>query len=373
MSRIDQLCCVSVKICCDEGKAGGSGTIISDGVGYYVMTAAHCISKSTTEFYTPKEIQVTSYAKKDTTKIKVLEVDSRSDINDNVDFALLKIEDPHISYDFYSSIKCCDDIIDGEQYFFYGYGGPEEFANGRLFNLVRNGKDRWHLADDPINNQNKKALNLMEGNSGSGVFFQRLGIFYCVGYVKKLLDEEGTFNDVIVFPTSRFDNVLPSNTKEANLFKLVENWTKKESKILSEKLKSDYRTNNVQYLNNLERKINVLYPHQEEAKLKLDRQLEFYLEGLTLNIELQKSSKVYQILKQKEKEAFENFVEDRTSYFESNTTALNDMKSIKNSIREIARKVLPIQDNSSLVDNDYANYIIAEKLLNCSLDYNKDE
>ena len=50
MSLIEQVCCVSVKILCENkdktDSSVGTGTIISDGDSYYVMTAGHCIKNS---------------------------------------------------------------------------------------------------------------------------------------------------------------------------------------------------------------------------------------------------------------------------------------------------------------------------------------
>ena len=45
MNEFEDLCSLSVRISCNDGKSenGGSGTIIFDGTQYYVMTAAHCI------------------------------------------------------------------------------------------------------------------------------------------------------------------------------------------------------------------------------------------------------------------------------------------------------------------------------------------
>ena len=117
-------------------------------------------------------------------------------------------------------------------------------------------------------------MKLMSGNSGAGVFFQKWGVLYCIGYVKKLLDTEGTFNDLVVFPSYFFDEILPSSTKESNFFELVKKWSILDKKTLDEETRNDYKTNNVEYLSNLERKMNVLYPHEDEAKNKIDNQLD---------------------------------------------------------------------------------------------------
>lgn len=266
MNEIEDLCSLSVRICCNDGKSenGGSGTIIFDGSQYNVMTAAHCLIKEdTTEFYETDNITITSYANNTTTTIKVLQIDDRSKIEDDVDCALLIIEKPNLKFDYLNKIKRCDEIVSDESFFFYGYGGPDEDNHGRKFNIERNGQNQWHLVDENIANQSLPAMKLMEGNSGAGVFFQRMGIYYCIGFVKRLLDEEGSFNDIIVLPISLFDEMLPVDTKETNYFELVKNWNKKHDTLLEQEEKDCYRKDNVQYIQNLERKMAILYPHGE--------------------------------------------------------------------------------------------------------------
>lgn len=374
MNIIEQLCCVSVKIQCEEKGVkpnGGSGTIISDGTNFYVMTAAHCINKSDTEFFSPECIKVISFADKKAKEIKVLSIEKKSEIKDSYDFALLVIEDPNIEFDFVNGIKRCDETFEGETYFFYGYGGLYKNSQGRKFNIVQNGKQNWHLVGDLINNQSIEAMKLMSGNSGAGVFFQKWGVLYCIGFVKKLLDTEGTFNDLVVFPSNFFDEILPSSTKESNFFELVKKWSILDEKALDEETRNDYKTNNVEYLCNLERKMNVLYPHEDEAKNKIDNQLDNYIKGLKLNQDLQKSPQIYAQLKEHEKNAFDEYMEDRTSYYADSSSALSDFKDVKTKIKDATAKILSYDSNKSLL-NSYTNYSVAEKLLICSLDYKVD-
>lgn len=374
MSIIDKLCCVSVKIQCEEEGVesnGGSGTIISDGINYYVMTAAHCINKSNDEFFSPQNVKVISFAEKTPKEIKVLSIGMKSEMDDSVDFALLVIEDPCIDFDFVNGIKRCDEIIDGETYFFYGFGGPDAESHGRKFDIKQNGKENWHLENEMINNQSLTAMRLMEGNSGSGVFFQKWGVLYCIGYVKRLFDEEGTYNDLVVFPSSRFDEALSKVTKESNFFELVKKWTNMDKEVWNEEIKKEYKKNNVKYLSNLERKMRVLYPHEDEAKNKMDKQLDNYIKGLKLNRELQKSPQIYETLKEQEENAFGEFMEDRSSYFTDSNTALNEFREVKKNIKDVTAKIFS-DDSTKRLLNSYINYCVAEKLLICSLDYKID-
>ena len=222
---IEDLLKLSVKIQCvdNEGniKVRGSGTVISDGRKYYVMTAGHCIKNvADNSFYEPQNIKITSYSNSKPRNIPVLNILEGSSFDDEIDRAVLEIQEPGINFDFTNRIKRCDAVFDSEKYFLYGYGGPDDIIkNGRKYELERRGVKDWHLKEDDINNQEVKALDLMGGNSGAGVFFKRLDVYYCIGYAKMLLDEYGTFNDIIVFPTSNFDNIFQIQQKRVTISK----------------------------------------------------------------------------------------------------------------------------------------------------------
>lgn len=371
MSVIEDLCCFSVRIQCNDGEYEneGSGTIIFDGSQYYVMTAAHCIiHEETKNFFKPENITLTSYAYNKLTTIRVLEIDNRSKIEDDADYALLKIEKPSINFDYFNKIKRCDEIVEDDTFFFYGYGGPNENNHGRKFTIKQNGQNRWHLVDENVSNQSLPAMKLMEGNSGAGVIFYRMGVYYCIGYVKRLLDEEGSFNDIIVFPVSLFDNLLPEETKESNFFEIVKVWNKKQDILLEKEEMDCYRKDNVKYIENLERKMSILYPHGEEAKEKVEKQLENYLTGLRLANGLQKSPHIYNRLKDHEEDAFNDCSDNRSIYFSDSSEALDDFRNVKEKIRTAVLQALECNSDLKMVKN-YVNYDVAERLLICSLDY----
>lgn len=373
MNNIEDFCCFSVKIQCGNSDNGGTGTIISDGNRYYVMTAAHCVSKGQNEFYQPEDITLISYAHNTTTSIKVLRIDDRSRVEDDLDYALLEIEKPDWDFDYFNKVKRCDEIVNEDCFFFYGYGGPNQDCHGRTYQITRKGQNQWHLIDENIASQSQPAMNLMKGNSGAGVFFQRMGIYYCIGYVKCLYDEEGSYNDIIVFPTSMFDKIIPPETKESNYFELVKNWNKGQNIKLEQEVMGEYRDNNVQYMQNLERKMAILYPCGEEVKKKVEMQLSSYLTGLKLVTRLRKSPHIYNMLKKSEDDAYEDYSDLRSSHFSDSSKALDDLRNVRKTIKETASKVLGCDRDTSMEQlvKNYANYELAERLLNCSLDYKK--
>lgn len=378
VAMIEDLLKLSVKIQCadNEGniKVRGSGTVISDGRKYYVMTAGHCIKNvADNSFYEPQNIKITSYSNSKPRNIPVLNILEGSSFDDEIDRAVLEIQEPGINFDFTNRIKRCDAVFDSEKYFLYGYGGPDDIIkNGRKYELERRGVKDWHLKEDDINNQEIKALDLMGGNSGAGVFFKRLDVYYCIGYAKMLLDEYGTFNDIIVFPTSNFDNILPDSTKESNYFQLVKKWTTLKDEELKLETKKAYSENNIPYMNNLIRKMKVLYPNNSEADSKVEMHLDHYLKGLKLMNEIQKSPYIMKKLNDEVKSSYEECMEDRSDSFNDSHEAIEDLKLAKNCVKEAVQKIFSDMSYRKVVKG-YADYDISNRLLICSLDYNNNK
>lgn len=372
-SLIDLLTQVSVKIHCKDGtdEENGTGTLIADGERCYVLTAGHCVKKkSNGQPFGMGSIEITSYAASSPVAICVIAPVTRYDFSDGKDYAVLEIEMPMVALLLSENVKRCDVQLDEETYYFYGYTQPNE--QGRLYTVRRTGKNQWHLCDDAITNQDLGAYQLMAGNSGAGVFFVKTGILYHIGYVKQMIDEMGTNSDLMIYPTCHFDGQLPESTKESNLFELVKKWTELNQKDVDDELMREYRANNQEYLSNLSRKMHVLFPKANEAAEKEKVYLAYYLRGLELNAEINKSSQVAKTLKEREGAAFKKFCDDRSKYVEDKE-ARDDMGKIKEKITDITDGVLALHDRDKAVAQGYAEYSIAEKLLDCSLDYRKED
>ena len=371
-SLIDLFTQVSVKIhCCDDvDEEYGTGTLISDGEKFYVITAGHCVKKeSNGQPFNSCDIEITSFAGNTPQQIRVKAPVTRYDFTEGKDFAVLEIEKTEVEINLAENVKRCDTQLDEETYYFYGYSEPNE--QGRLYTVRRTGKNQWHLCDDSITNQDLGAYQLMAGNSGAGVFFVKTGILYHIGYVKRMIDESGTQSDLIVYPTCNFDGVLPESTKENNLFELVKKWKELKRKEISDELIEYYKAHHQEYMGNLSRKMNVLYPNAKEAAEKEKTQLGNYIRGLELTAEINKSSSIASTLRDREDDLFKDFCEDRSEYVEDKE-ARDDMGKIKKQIKELADEVLNLHDRGKSVAQGYADYSIAEKLLECSLDYKKE-
>ena len=108
MTVVERLIQVSVKIHCEDSldEEMGSGTLISDGTHYYVMTAGHCVlKKSNSQVFNVDDIVVTSYAESVPKTIHVREVCNLSNFSDNEDFAILLVDNPNVDFDYVNAIK----------------------------------------------------------------------------------------------------------------------------------------------------------------------------------------------------------------------------------------------------------------------------
>jgi len=372
MDLIDILTKVSVKIDCKSGSQDehGTGTIICDDGDYYVMTAGHCLKKDNDSFYSIDEIRITSVAYDEPVIIPGIELVEGSDFSEENDFALIRIERPSIDYNYLVLVKRCDTLLEAESYFCYGFN--ENNPNGKQYNLEHNGKNQWHLVDDTITNQPIPAMKIMEGDSGAGVFFKKADILFCVGYLKMLNHIQGVGNDVIVYPTSRFNTMLSEHTKANNFFNLVETWTAIQAKKDEDDLREVYRKENIEYLQNLDRKMGILYPRPNEKDKKVNQFLRHYTNGLMLQSEIAKTQHISELLADSCNIAFESVDEYRSEYFDSSTDARNDLQLVKSKLEQNIERVLDMKDYETVISG-YANYNIAERLLICSLNYKSEK
>ncbi|WP_277638470.1 hypothetical protein [Bacteroides graminisolvens] len=369
---IDELLQLSVKIECNHEKeySLGTGTIISDGDKFYVMTAGHNIKKEDGNPYELSEIKITMYSCNAWKTISLIGIIGK-DFTDEKDYALLEITFPESIFDYNNSIKCCDTVIDAEQYICLGY---TQIANdGRIFPLKRCSISGWHLVESNINNQEIEAHKLMGGNSGAGVFFKRYGVYYCVGYLKRTLDIHGSYNDIIVYPSSNFDILLPSSTKEENLAKLVEKWLDIDAEVVDAALRIKYKQENIENFNHLDRKVKILFSDKNVAMKKFDKFLDNFLHGLELVRLMHNNTSLLKKLEKADKKVFEDFNDYRSGIFANDTEALQDLSRVKDELIKTASQIFLYDDAEKSISRGYANYSIAMKLLLCSLDYKQKE
>jgi Tfp pilus assembly PilM family ATPase len=82
---------------------------------------------------------------------------------------------------------------------------------------------------------------------------------------------------------------MSENTKETNFFGIVDKWDRMKEMELDEEVRKEYKKKNSEFMNNLSRKIKVLFPHEDEFVQKIRIYLDYYLNGMKLEEEMWKS------------------------------------------------------------------------------------
>ena len=219
--NIKEIKSISVRITCKHGDMKpktGTGTLISDGVSFFVMTAAHCIcykvkdenGEERTIPYGIDEIVVESFAGGTAIPITLLGVmDWNPD--DDKDYALLCVEKPKIDFDFSKVVRLGKPDVNNSQLFGFFSIRPK----GHLYNLEIVDEDSWIVKG--VKEKQEEPETVLPGISGGGLLFKSEDTYYCLGYVKREKDKEGHFDEVVVYPMSHF-NILGESTWRESLY-----------------------------------------------------------------------------------------------------------------------------------------------------------
>lgn len=364
---IEQIAEICVKIICYNGGKPvrqGSGTIISSDSHYFVMTAAHCIGDGK-EPYPISDINIYIHINNADINIGIFNIIG---YDEGDDYALLEIEKPITNFDHFHNVKCfVDKPIEKEEYYFYGY--TKLHSEGRLYCTKQVSSNFWHIKDNPIDGQCENAQTLMRGNSGAGVFFERHGSFYFVGYLKGLRDENGSYSDLRVIDICVFNNLLPISTRQHITVELLTEWSKKEKEKVDKQLVDDFRIENVTWMDNLIRKTNALY--NDDTNERIDDFLDSYIKGGNIIKRMKdEDPRYFDELSKDDDVLFQRISKQHPKRFRDEFSAQDDLKQVRQELHQYADKHFPEDDATRTISNGYVEYRVAEKLLNCTLQYN---
>lgn len=183
---VDLLESFSVKIECKDEKGvsnNGTGTIFSDGISYYVITAAHSIQYGATESHFHHENIKASLPHRASVTIRILEV-LMFDLKDEVDFALLKasLQSPaKLPVNYHDDFGIVGEDNFGQNLCVYGY--TDAYTEGNSFKMRHASSDRYTI-DENITASCKDFAHTMKGSSGGGIHVVYENKMYCVGIVK---------------------------------------------------------------------------------------------------------------------------------------------------------------------------------------------
>lgn len=351
----------------------GSGTLIEDYGRYYVMTAAHCLCDKDKNRFEIACLELNLvFAKDETYTLTVISVVEFNQADD-VDWALVEVVRPDIDFD-YRRIKRCNNYKynNKEIYGFYGFTQLEDL--GAMYQVELRGLpgSYWHISDIPIDGQADDAHKLIDGNSGAGIFFEHAGIYYIVGYVKRLINKNGAYSDFILYniPTDS-KHLSTDSVKNIDLNVLAE-WQKEADVKIKESVLEQYQEKMPVYLANLERKLAVIYSDDEERQCKMDTLENDYLEGSAHMLKMVRDgNSLYEELNKEDDELTARINDCRRIKYVDEDRAEDNLKEVLEQYKVYARNKFTKDTPTETLTNKYAAYRVAEKLMNCTIDYKK--
>lgn len=338
----------------------GSGTIIASGENCYVMTAGHCVVGMDKE-----HIKVEWYNGKVFVLLEVQEVVCcKYDENTGDDYAVLRIERPDSDIDYTQIIKRFDLAIEEDNYLMLAY--PPNARDGRLFEVKANIGGYWNVTAD-VNYAQDDFKTLINGSSGAGIFVYRHNRFYYAGMAVATRDQIGRFNDVLVKNPGVFDEWLPDDTKDVNYFDTLKLWEDWSDNLNAEERRTIIRRLNIDWLDYLTRKAQVLFPF--DYNKKVDMYIKYYVKGVKIITDmLQSNASFVSELNKVNDKFFNQLLETHKEDFETSEGAYADLEKITAEVKASIAARFP-EDKDGKIAGDYALFRVAERLLNCHLDY----
>lgn len=337
------------------------------------MTAAHCVIGKDKQRFQRNDIRISIILGKDN-EIK-LDVDDVVEFEDEdeKDWALIEIEKPEVDFQ-YERVRRCYNAADNSMELFFFYGFTEIEPAGALYRVENRSEagGYWHLTNISIDGQVDTAHELIDGNSGAGVFFEHGEILYFVGYVKALVNHNGAYSDFVMYAFPREDTKLTEDTVKNITLDVLQDWIRQLSKTEQELAKSKLGEEKPDFLANLERKMSVIYSDEEDRVRLTDSHINNYIEGnesmLTL---LNKGNALYDELNQEDVAVVDDIKENRKENFATEESAEQDLNQVRDKYSKYAEAKFKYDNEQKTLAKKYTSYRVAEKLMNCTIDYKK--
>ena len=376
MAILDDIRYVAVRINCDSTSGGqqqGTGTIIMDSGRYFVMTAAHCLMGKDKQRFCLSNISISIILNKNNVvALKIVAVEDFEEEEDK-DWALIEIEKPDIDFQ-YERVRRCYNAVDNYKEDFYFYGFTELESAGALYKVDNRSTagNYWHLSNISIDGQADTAHQLIDGNSGAGVFFQHGEIFYFVGYVKALINKNGAYSDFVMFNFPQENTILTEDSVKNITLDVLQDWIRQLSKNERTLAKSRLNEEHSEFLSNLERKMAVICSDEEDRARMTDNHISSYIEGNESMLALlNKGNALYDELNVEDGDLLKDIKNGRKTSFATEESAEQDLKQVKDSYSKYAETKFKYDDEQKSLAKKYTAYRVAEKLMDCSIDYKK--
>ncbi len=352
----------------DQGmpQVHGSGIIcVNQGI-YYVLTAYHCLNPDNGETPRPKEWTI-KFETEDGKTINLLQVVGEQK---EKDIAVLRIACPNALITE-NRVQLYDGTVSKEKYQFRGFPQFCHYAPN-TFKLSYNDDNWWVFDQQDISAGRKTGVDILSGASGSGVFFSRRNKFFIVGVALRLRDEFGTMNQVYVAPIKEFKSMLPDSAFTSFSANLLADWEQGMDKELTERQIEELKQEKIEWIENIVRKLKVLYPEQYQHKLNTF--LGYYVKGREFFVKQGESNSSFRDDLSKMTEVFFNDNQpDPKIYVDTAGEAESRLIQLKNDLVNEMSDLIPEDNKNNRVGNSYARYRLTERLLACTLEYIKRE
>lgn len=141
---------------------------------------------------------------------------------------------------------------------------------------------------------------------------------------------------------------------------------------IKESVLEQYQENKPTYLANLERKLAVIYTDDEERRHKMNSFENDYIEGCSHMLKMIRDGNSFYEELNKEDEVLINQINDsRKIKYVDEDKAEEDLKEVRERYKDYARKRFLVDSATETLTYKYAAYRVAEKLMNCTIDYKK--
>lgn len=334
-------------------KEEGTGFVLSDGSRYYVITTYHIFHNEVIDL---SNLDMILHLEDQEVYVSPISILNQDEPND---FVIIEVKRPNSDFDYANQVKICAMPINNK-FAYLTYGFTDFAKGGRIYPVSCTGFKRWHFTENVCDNLNEDAHKIVAGLSGAGIFFYLFECFYFVEYVVELSDQQGIYNDCYTRTYDIALSYLPSCVVEKNIIPLILEQISIMHHTIDNELRESFVRDKVEMANNLQRKLDFLYPKDDKFITYLDS----YLKGLDV---VNRISNVPTLKKEIDKQSemcYEEFYKRHSMWF-TPCEARDELKDLEKSLQNAISESLTQKD----LVNCWAAHSVAEKLLICSIDY----
>lgn len=354
----------------DENKerySTGTGILCVHQNVYYVLTAYHCINpKDKNDNVTPRPDGWTFKLYSENDDIIVIKR-LVGEIKDK-DIAAIEVRLPNTAVTE-DKVQLFTDIVKGEKYMFRGF--PRAFGfEAHSFHIDYNDDNWWHFVQADISAERKEAIEIMEGASGSGIFFCRREKYFIVGIILHLHDETGALNEVCAAPIEEFKTLLPATAFYKFSADMLEDWEKELDEETTKKQIEELKAQKIDWVDNIQRKLKMMYPEQWVDLY--DQYLGYYVMGRDFFIKEGERNKNFRdTLSKRTEKFFSMHQKSPRIYVDTIDSAISKYENLRAELVNSLADLFPEDDANKTIGYSYADYRLSERLLKCFLEYIK--